>query len=65
MIEVERGVVIQRPIEEIFAFLADFNNEPKFVPSLVKTEQLSGGPIDLGTKYREVNCLVLGVQTAP
>jgi uncharacterized membrane protein len=29
MIKIERSVEIHRPIEEVFAFVADFENEPK------------------------------------
>ena len=64
MIKIERSVVINRPVEEVFAFVGDFNNEPKFVPALVRTELISKGPIGVGTRYREVNRLVLGLKTA-
>jgi hypothetical protein len=32
MIRVEASTMIDRPIEDVFAFLADFRSEPKFVP---------------------------------
>jgi len=35
MLTVERGVVINRPIEQVFAFVANFENEPQYNPSLL------------------------------
>jgi uncharacterized membrane protein len=64
MIKAEHSVVIRRPVEQVFTFLADFKNEPQFVPAVVKTEQTSAGPIGVGTTYREVNRLILGLRTA-
>ena len=33
----EATVVIDRPIEEVFAFLADGENDPKFSPRVLET----------------------------
>ncbi len=45
------STTVHRPIEEVFAFLADFHNEYLWVGNLLYIEQLSPGPIGLGTMY--------------
>ncbi len=44
-------VVIDRPIEEVFAFLADGENDPKFSTRVLEIEQTTEGPPGLGTIY--------------
>jgi uncharacterized protein YndB with AHSA1/START domain len=48
-------VIVRRPLEEVFAFVADFENEPRWKPGLVlEVERLSPSGQGVGTKYREV-----------
>ena len=47
----EATVVIDRPIEEVFAFLADGENDPKFSPRVQKIEKTTPGPPGVGTVY--------------
>jgi carbon monoxide dehydrogenase subunit G len=42
---------IDRPIEEVFAFLADGENDPKFSPRVLEIEKTSEGPLGVGTTY--------------
>jgi uncharacterized protein YndB with AHSA1/START domain len=44
-------VVIDRPIEEVFAFLADGKNDTKFSARVLEIEQTTEGPPGLGTIY--------------
>jgi uncharacterized membrane protein len=49
------SVFISKPLETVFAFVADFENEPKWKPEVVKeVQQISGRPGQVGAKYREV-----------
>lgn len=49
------SVFIKKPLETVFAFVADFENEPKWKPEVVKeVKQISGRPGQVGAKYREV-----------
>ena len=48
----EATVVIDRPIEEVFAFLADGTNDPKFSPRVLEIEKATDGPPGLGTVYK-------------
>jgi carbon monoxide dehydrogenase subunit G len=42
---------INRPIEEVFAFLADGENDPKFSPRVLHIEKTTSGPTAVGTIY--------------
>jgi uncharacterized protein YndB with AHSA1/START domain len=45
------SVVIDRPIEEVFAFLADGENDPKFSPRVQQIAKTTDGPAGVGTRY--------------
>jgi len=47
----EAVVVIDRPIEEVFAFLADGENDPKFSPRVLEIQKTTEGPPGVGTVY--------------
>ena len=47
----EGTTVIDRPIEEVFAFLADGTNDPKFSPRVLEMEKKTDGPPGVGTVY--------------
>ena len=42
---------IDRPIDQVFAFLADGTNDPKFSPRVQKIEKQTNGPPGVGTVY--------------
>ena len=44
-------VVIDRPIEEVFDFLADGTNDPKFSPRVLEIRKTTDGPPGVGTVY--------------
>jgi hypothetical protein len=45
------SAVIGRPINEVFAFLADGTNDPKFSPRVQQIQQATDGPIGVGTMF--------------
>jgi Polyketide cyclase / dehydrase and lipid transport len=45
-------ILIARPITEVFDFVADERNEPKYNPSMVRAEKLTPGAIGKGTRFR-------------
>jgi carbon monoxide dehydrogenase subunit G len=47
----EGTTVIDRPIEEVFAFLADGENDPKFSPRVLEIAKTTDGPPGVGTVY--------------
>lgn len=52
MAQIEGEIVIDRPVAEVFDFVADERNEPRYNPQMVAVEQLSEGEIGLGTQFR-------------
>ena len=50
----ENTVTIRRPIEEVFAFLADFENIPRWNYAIVETHKVSEGAVGVGTSYQQV-----------
>ena len=49
---VHREIVIERPVAEVFDFVADQRNEPAYNPAMVGVEKLTDGPIGAGTRFR-------------
>ncbi len=47
----EATVEIDRPIAEVFAFLADGENDPKFSPRVQRIARTTDGPTAVGTVY--------------
>jgi len=47
----EVTTVIDKPIEDVFAFLADGENDPKFSPRVQEIRKTTDGPPGLGTRY--------------
>ena len=49
--EFKGSAVIERPIDEVFAFLADGANDPKFSPRVQTIRKTTDGPIAVGTVF--------------
>jgi hypothetical protein len=49
--EFSGSAVIDRPIDEVFAFLADGTNDPKFSPRVQAIRNTTDGPIAVGTVF--------------
>ena len=52
MARVEGEVTFQRPVEEVFDFVADEGTEPRYKPRMVDARLISDAPIGLGTRFR-------------
>src|SRR3954451_20408957 len=48
----EGTAVVDRPIEEGFAFLADGTNDPKFSPRVLEIAKITDGPVGVGTVFK-------------
>src|ERR1700748_1540925 len=46
------SVLIDRPIDEVFAFLADGTNDPKFSPRVQEIRKTTDGPVGVGTVFQ-------------
>lgn len=54
MIEHTVSVYIDRPVHQVFAFLADQKNLRSWQSNLIESQQLTPGPVQVGTNFREV-----------
>jgi uncharacterized protein YndB with AHSA1/START domain len=43
--------VIDKPIDDVFAFLADGTNDPKFSPRVQRIQRTTDGPVGVGTVF--------------
>jgi uncharacterized protein YndB with AHSA1/START domain len=51
MIEARGSTDIARPIEEVFAYVADARNEPKWLPGTKEVEKTTPGDVGVGTRF--------------
>jgi hypothetical protein len=49
--EFSGSTVIDRPIDEVFAFLADGTNDPTFSPRVQEIRKTTEGPVAVGTVF--------------
>lgn len=52
MARVEGQIIIRRPVDVVFDFVADERNEPRYNPQMRRVEQTSPGAIGVGTTFR-------------
>jgi uncharacterized membrane protein len=52
MARVSGEILIERPVEQVFDFVADQRNEPIFNPRMLQSEKITDGPIGVGTRFR-------------
>ena len=53
-VDVTEQVVIERPIDEVAAYVMDPANEPEWMPAIAESRPLTDGPMAPGTKVRRV-----------
>lgn len=47
-------IMINRPVEAVFAYLADAANGPRWQSDLVEARQITKGPLGVGSKFSDV-----------
>ena len=47
-------ITIDRPRDEVFAFLADLENLPRWNYAISRTRKVSAGPVALGSRFHQV-----------
>lgn len=52
MARIEGEIVIGRPIDAVFDYVADQSNEPQYNPQMVRAEKITPGPVGRGTRFR-------------
>jgi uncharacterized protein YndB with AHSA1/START domain len=61
LIKIDREIVVARPPEAVFDYLADVERFPQWQPAIERAEQLTPGPLAAGTQLR----LVIRAPTGP
>ena len=51
MVHIHGDIVINRPPEEVFDVVADTTKEPRYNPRMHHAEQITTGPISIGTRF--------------
>jgi hypothetical protein len=54
MIQQEVSIYLNCQVDQVFAFLVDGKNLQSWQSNLVESEQLTKGPVQVGTRFREV-----------
>jgi uncharacterized protein YndB with AHSA1/START domain len=54
MIQHEVTIHLDKPVEQVFAFLTDTSKLSTWQSNLIKSEQLTEGPLRTGSRFREV-----------
>ena len=49
---IEGEIVIGRPVDVVFDYVADQSNEPHYNPQMVRAEKITPGPAGKGTQFR-------------
>jgi uncharacterized protein YndB with AHSA1/START domain len=50
-------IIIDRPVPEVFAFLAQFENVPQWNYAISETRKISIGSVDVGARYEQTRTL--------
>ncbi|WP_203922821.1 SRPBCC family protein [Rugosimonospora africana] len=57
MARFSNDLLIQRPVDAVFAYLSDLENLPRWNYAIRQTRRIGTGPIGVGTVYRQVRTL--------
>jgi carbon monoxide dehydrogenase subunit G len=52
MITLDLSTLIDRPVEDVFAFVSNLNNMTKWNSAMVSLQQLTPGTVGVGTKFK-------------
>jgi Polyketide cyclase / dehydrase and lipid transport len=51
MARIEGEILIGRPVDAVFDYVADQSNEPQYNPQMVRAEKITPGPVGKGTRF--------------
>lgn len=51
MATIEGEITIRRRVEDVFDYVADQTNEPRYNPAMVRAEKATRGPVGPGTRF--------------
>ena len=52
---IKASIIINKPVDEVFAYVTDVKTWPRWEAGLLKAEQTSDGPLNVGTTFRGMN----------
>ncbi|OQR64557.1 polyketide cyclase [Streptomyces maremycinicus] len=55
MVEVERVLTLNHPLDEVVRYLVDFSHAEMWDPGTVTCERLGGGPLSVGAEWHNVS----------
>jgi uncharacterized protein YndB with AHSA1/START domain len=58
MIHIEESILINRPIEEVFAFMSETKNLPLWQTDVLEAQHAPEGPVQVGTKMTLVRAMM-------
>jgi len=58
MINLDFGTLVDKPVKDVFAFVADPNNMSKWNSAVVSLQQITPGDVGVGTKFKSVGELM-------
>ncbi len=58
MINIDLGTLIDKPIHDVFIFVSNPNNMAKWNSAVVSLEQITPGPVGVGTTFKSVGELM-------
>jgi uncharacterized protein YndB with AHSA1/START domain len=53
MVRVDVDTTIDRPVEEVFAYLTDIDRQPEWVAPMTESRKTSSGPTGVGTTFQQ------------
>ncbi len=54
MINVEKSIIIHRPVEEVFTYVSDLTHSAEWQTGLLEVRKTTDSPLGVGTRYRFV-----------
>lgn len=54
MINIDLGTLIDKPVKDVFGFVANPNNMSKWNSAVVSLQQVTAGAVGVGTKFKSV-----------
>jgi len=52
MARIEGEIVVGRPVDVVFDYVADQRNEPQYNPRMIRADKVTPGPVGQGTRFR-------------
>ena len=54
MITLQESIEINRSVKEVYDYIVNVENAPKWQPAVIEVKRLTEGPIRVGTQFKEV-----------